>query len=44
MDFVTKKDTAGMSDEDQILKFSIIYLGLKSKIKEEAKVRTEENK
>ena len=44
MDFITKKDTTGMSDEEQILKYAIVYLGLKSKVKEEAKVRTEENK
>lgn len=44
MDFIQKKDLTGMSDEDVIIKFAVIYLGLKNKIKDETKVRTEDNK
>lgn len=35
MEFLHKKDTAGMSDEDVILKYAVVYLGLKAKIKSE---------
>ena len=39
-DLFLKKD---LTDEDYILKFSLIYLGLKNKVKDEAKVRNEAN-
>lgn len=39
-DLFLKKD---LNDEDYILKFSLIYLGMKSKVKDEAKVRNEAN-
>lgn len=42
-DFLTKKDNTGITDEEYILKYSAIYLGLKNKIKEEGKIRSAEN-
>jgi uncharacterized membrane protein len=40
-DLFAKKDN--VSDEDQIFRSAIIFLGLKSKVKEDAKFRTPEN-
>jgi hypothetical protein len=42
-DFLNKKDNTGLSDEEYVLKYSAIYLGMKSKIKDEGKIRTAEN-
>jgi len=39
-DLFLKKD---LTDEDYILKFSILYLGLKTKAKDETKIRNEAN-
>ena len=41
-DLFNKKE--GLSAEDYILKYSLIYLGMKAKAKDEGKFRTDENK